>query len=264
MKGPAAMFNPIDMLQAQGGAAWQGMGQPFGLTPDQTRRALEALMPAFALGLQRNTAQDPTGLSQFFNLAAGRAPAGPEAMLGGMFGSPALAQAVLQQAASASGVGSQVLRQMLPMMAGMIVASIVHMMLNQALPEPAPRAAPEPPNPFLAAAPLWTDMMKAFLPPPAEAAPKRAGPARTRAGAKPDAAAETEPFGMFQQMLQTGAEVQEQNVKAMQGIFDAFWTDPAKTAEPPKSAEPPKVDEASRAAEPYKAPSRKRPEPKAG
>ena len=35
---------------------------------------------------------------------------------------------------------------------------------------------------------------------------------------------------MFQQMLRTGAEVQEQNVKAMQGIFEAFWTDPTKAA----------------------------------
>ncbi|HEV7438205.1 MAG TPA: DUF937 domain-containing protein [Methylobacterium sp.] len=255
------MFNLIDMLQAQGAAAWQGMGQPFGLTPDQTRRAMEALMPAFAIGLQRNTAQDPTGLSQFFGLAAGRAPAGPDAMLGlgGMFGSPALAQAVLQQAASASGVGSQVLRQMLPMMAGMIVASIVHMMLNQALPDPAPRAAPEPPNPFLAAAPLWADMMKAFLPPPVEAAPKRAGAARARPGAdrraKPDQASESAPFDMFQQMLQTGAEVQEQNVKAMQGIFDVFWTDPSKTPAGGPSKAP---------AEPSKMASRKRPEPKAG
>ncbi|WP_246696739.1 DUF937 domain-containing protein [Methylobacterium planeticum] len=236
------MFNPIDMLQAQGAAAWQGMGQPFGLTPDQTRRALEALMPAFALGMQRNAAQDPTGLSQFFGLAPGRTPAGAEAMLGGMFGSPALAQAVLQQASSASGVGSQVLRQMLPMMAGMIVASIVHMMLNQTLPEPAPRAAPEPANPLLAAAPLWADMMKAFLPPPA-AAPKRPGAPRAPAGPKAEPAADQAPLDMFQQMLRTGAEVQEQNVQAMQNIFEAFWTDPAKPAEAPRRGAPRKRPE---------------------
>ena len=35
---------------------------------------------------------------------------------------------------------------------------------------------------------------------------------------------------MFQQMLKTGAEVQEHNVKAMQGLFEAFWAEsnPAK------------------------------------
>ena len=46
-------------------------------------------------------------------------------------GLPLLAQAVIQQASAASGVGSQVVRQMLPLMAGLVVASIVHMMLNQ-------------------------------------------------------------------------------------------------------------------------------------
>ncbi len=31
---------------------------------------------------------------------------------------------------------------------------------------------------------------------------------------------------VIQQMLQTGAEVQEQNVKAMKDAFDAFWSQP--------------------------------------
>ena len=33
---------------------------------------------------------------------------------------------------------------------------------------------------------------------------------------------------MLQQLLKTGAEVQAQNVKAMQGLFDAFWTEAGK------------------------------------
>ncbi|WP_336485650.1 DUF937 domain-containing protein [Methylobacterium nigriterrae] len=247
------MFNPIDILQAQSSAGMQGMAQQFGLTPDQTRRALEALMPAFALGFQRNAAQDPTGLSQFFGFgAAPRAAAGdaPFAMPGGLFGSPMLAQAVIQQAAAASGVGSQVLRQMLPIMAGMIVASVVHMLLNQSASDPAPPRQPaEPANPYGNPSALWTEMMRAFLPPQAEApvpaAPPPARPkppADTRAAPAPlpapqgDAAPETAPLDMFQQMLQTGAEVQEQNVKAMQGIFDAFWSEAGKDAPKPAKA----------------------------
>src|SRR4051812_13237702 len=77
--------------------------------------------------------------------AAGEAPF---AMPGGLFGSPMLAQAVIQQAAAASGVGSQVLRQMLPIMTGMLVASIVHMLLNQGASDPAPRQPAESANPF--------------------------------------------------------------------------------------------------------------------
>lgn len=223
------MFNPLDMLQAQNGAGMQSVAQQFGLTPEQTRRAMEALMPAFALGMQRSPPPDPTGLSQFFGMAGARPAASlsaspAETMLGQMFGSPALTQAILQQASSASGVGSQVLRQMLPVMAGAVVASIVHMLLNQQAPEKvAPAAAPSP----FAAQPVWAEMMKAFL--PAEAAPEKPNPQAARPPvAKP--APEPAGTGMFQQMLKTGAEVQEQNVKAMQGLFESFWTeaDPSK------------------------------------
>ena len=216
------MFNPLDMLQGQNGAGMQSLAQQFGLTPEQTRRALEALMPAFALGLQRSAVPDPTGLSQMFGMAGTRPAASPaspaESMLGQLFGSPALTQAILQQASSASGVGSQVLRQMLPMMAGAVVASIVHMLLNQQAPETkaAPAAAPSP----FAMAPGWAEMMKAFA--PAQDAPQPARPQAARPAPKAEADA---PPGMFEQMLKTGAEVQEQNVRAMQGLFDAFWTE---------------------------------------
>ncbi|WP_430912492.1 DUF937 domain-containing protein [Methylobacterium sp. sgz302541] len=241
------MFNPFDMLQGQNAAGMQGIGQQFGLTPDQTRRAMEALLPAFAFGLQRHDPEEPTGLLK-------------------LFASPILSQAVIRQAASASGVGGQALRQMLPMMAGMVVASIVHMLLNQQAPQPAPE--PEPANPFLAGQAFWTDMMKGFLSPagsppgasrsePAPPEPKSAGkpeagkpePGKASPGksepSKPDTGRpEGEPSGaavakqvdIFQQMLLTGAEVQEENVRAMRGIFDAFWTDGAP--EPEKAAPP--------------------------
>jgi hypothetical protein len=206
------MFNPIDMLQAQGGAGMQTMAQQFGLSPEQTRRAMEALLPAFAIGLQRNTPADPTGLSQ-------------------LFGSPMLTQAVLQQAAMTSGVGAQVLRQMLPAMAGAVVASIVHVVLNPPPPaEPAQQA--QSAFPF---SPAWVEMMKLFLPPaeaPQAAKPGAAGRSAPAGQARPkEQAADPQANAgreMLQQLLKTGAEVQEQNVKAMQGLFDAFWTEAGK------------------------------------
>ncbi len=204
------MFNPLDMLQGPGAAGMQGVAQQFGLSPEQTRRALEALLPAFAIGLQRTTPNDPTGFAN-------------------IFGSPMLTQAVLQQASLTSGVGAQVLRQMLPMMAGAVVASIVHMLLNPpAVSEPARPAAGFPVNQ------AWLEMMKAFLPPGEAPRPQAAQPARptargSRAEARPQGGKAADPKAtgqdLLQQLLQTGAEVQQQNVQAMQGLFEAFWSE---------------------------------------
>ncbi len=72
---------------------------------------------------------------------------------------------------------------------------------------------------------------------------------------------------VISQMLQTGAEVQEQNVKAMRDVFDAFWNpkdaapEPGKaSAEPGKPTAPPPPPEAAPkpAAAPGSAPSARR------
>ncbi|MCJ2081992.1 DUF937 domain-containing protein [Methylobacterium sp. J-090] len=244
------MFNLFDILQAQAGPGAQGFGQQFGLSQDQTRRAMEALLPAFTMGLQRNAANDPTGFAHLFSLAgagaaAPRASASPQMdmLVSQLFGSPHLSQAVLQQAAGASGIATPVLKQMLPVMAGMIVAGIVHVMINQtpqaAAPAPAPNAFGFPPNPY------WTDMVNAFMTaggalapkaspaksPAARPAPAR-GSARTTRLAAPPAAPPTNdaaPFELFQQMFQTGLDVQQENAKAMQTLFDTFWQEGGRT-----------------------------------
>lgn len=248
------MFNPLEMFQAQGEAGLQAMGQPFGLTTEQTARAFEALMPALTLGLQRSVGLDPAGFARMFGLEAAKpAPAQGFEALGQMFGSAQLMQAVLRQASATSGVGAQVLRQMLPMMAGAVVASIVHMLLN-------PPAVSEPAQPQQAAAAFpvnqaWIEMMKAFMPaaegPRPQAPPSarpgsrgtrtEARPAGARsAGARPAGGPDTQTAGqdLLQQMLQTGAEVQQQNVRAMQGLFDAFWSEAGRAAGQPPAAKP--------------------------
>jgi len=215
------MFNPLDMFQVQGEAGLQTMAQQFGLTTEQTTRAFQALMPALTLGLQRSVGMDPTGFARMFGLEAAR-PAAPQGLdaLSQMFGSAQLMQAVLQQASTASGVGAQVLRQMLPMMAGAVVASIVHVMLNQPQADPLQaRASPPPPVPF-PFGPAWAEMAKAFLPAAAPPAPKPVPkPAHKPAeGAMGEAGSD-----MIQQMLRTGAEVQGNNIRAMQELFETFW-----------------------------------------
>ncbi len=247
------MFNPLDMVQAAGGPEMQAMARQFGLTVDQTQRAFEALMPALTLGLQRGAGLDPTGFARMFSApetARTAMPLGLDA-LGQMFGSAQLMQAVLQQASAASGVGSQVLRQMLPMMAGAVVASIVHVMLNQST-EPgrpaAPASAPTSPMPFVA---LWTDMARAFMtqptapaPTPTPAPPPKPAP-QVEAPRPPQG--ENAGADVLSQMFRTGAEVQEQNLKAMQQLFEAFW--------PGAGTKPGSVPEAGPRSDPSSSPS---------
>ncbi|MBI1688149.1 MULTISPECIES: DUF937 domain-containing protein [Methylorubrum] len=239
------MYTMFDILQSQGDASVQAFGQQFGLTPEQTRRAMEALLPALSMGIQRNAGADPMGFGRLFGLAQpGRAqpPAGAD-MLAGLFGSPMIAQAVIQQASAASGVGAQALRQMLPIMAGMIVAGIVHLLLNA--PAPAPAAEP-PPSPYPVGT-LWTDWLNGLSAAAAQmtpsASPSAPPPERRATGRKPEAAplpdATKASMEVIQQMLQTGAEVQEQNVKAMKEVFEAFWSQPKPEAQPSGTGEAP-------------------------
>ncbi len=46
------------MQQAQNGQAMQNLARQYGLSQQQTQAAIEALLPAFSMGLQRQT-QDP-------------------------------------------------------------------------------------------------------------------------------------------------------------------------------------------------------------
>ncbi|CAA2141274.1 DUF937 domain-containing protein [Methylobacterium bullatum] len=271
------MFNLFDLMQAQGGMGANGFGQQFGLSPDQTRRAMEALMPALTLGLQRNAAADPTGFTQMFSFmdpsASATTQAKPQmdAMMRQLFGSQHLGQAVLQQAAAASGVATPALRQMLPLMAGMVVAGIVHVMMNPGQAAQAP-AAP-PPSPFgIPTHPYWTEMMNTFMAaggsmlsapkdvtssratpaqrslPPARffpepspsASSKAASGSKPASGTRPTEAAQASPlnpFDLLQQMFQSGLEAQQENARTMQSLFDSLWRD-GMTAMDPSKAKP--------------------------
>lgn len=226
------MFNPLEMFQAQGEAGFQALGQQFGLTTEQTARAFEALMPALTLGLQRSVGMDPSGLARMFGLPDASRPAPPQGLdaLSQMFGSAQLLQGVLQQASATSGVGAQVLRQMLPMMAGAVVASIVHVLLNppQAAPAQARASVPPPPVPF-PFGPAWAEMARAFLP----AEPPAPKPTPKPPQAKPGEAGSD----MLQQMLRTGAEVQGNNIRAMQDLFETFWPSKGATADGSRDAQ---------------------------
>ncbi|GEO99148.1 DUF937 domain-containing protein [Methylobacterium haplocladii] len=255
------MFNLFDILQSQAGPGMQSIGQQFGLTPEQSRSAMNALLPALATGLQRSAASDPMGFGRMLGMAGANpyfgAPPQPQAaaqpdFLNQIFGSSMLSQAVLQQASATSGIGQQALRQMLPVMAGMVVAGIVHVLVNQPPPAPAqPQRQTPPPAPDAGfpVATFWNDWINQFVGAPASSGPAATTSKPREAAPAPQPAAaelpkpgdmtlgdkDDAPFEAFQQMFQTGVQVQEQNAKAMQDIFEAFWSPPAE-ADVPGSA----------------------------
>jgi hypothetical protein len=136
-----------DIIQAaQGGQGVNNLASQFGLTPEQTQAAIQAMIPAFSMGLQR-TAQDPTGLGgilsqltsaahqgSFTDPSQASAAAGPGgAVLGQIFGSPQIAAQLSQQASQISGVSPQIIQQMMPVVASMLMGGLYHAMAAQGM-----------------------------------------------------------------------------------------------------------------------------------
>lgn len=143
------MMNLFEMMQAaQGGNAMNNLANQFNLTPSQTQNAVEALLPALSMGLQRQT-QSPDMFSSLAGMmmngqhgAAFDADGdgipdhlqqGGKEVLGQLFGSRQVTQAVAQQAALASGVTSSILQKMLPVIASMVIGGLFKSASNQGL-----------------------------------------------------------------------------------------------------------------------------------
>jgi hypothetical protein len=145
------MMNLFEIMQAaQGGRAVGNLSSQFGISPQQTQSALEALLPAFSMGL-RNKTQSPDMFSQLAGMMTG-AQAGQQAyedangdgipdhlqqegnqVLGQLFGSKEMSRALADQASMASGVSSAVLKAMLPVVASMIMGGLFKSASNQGL-----------------------------------------------------------------------------------------------------------------------------------
>lgn len=136
-----------DIIQAaHGGQGINNLASQFGLTPEQTQAAIQAMIPAFSMGLQR-AAQDPTGFGgivsqltsaahqgSFADPSRASAAAGPGgAVLGQIFGSPQIAAQLGQQASQVSGVSPQIIQQMMPVVASMLMGGLYHAMAVQGM-----------------------------------------------------------------------------------------------------------------------------------
>ncbi len=127
------------MREAGGGKAFQAMASQYGLQPDQVQSAMEAFMPAFSTGLQRNTA-DPMGFLKFMQAIStgqhGNYYDDPQsamsgfgidegnAILGHLFGSKDVSRAVAGQVSATTGIGQSILKQMLPTIASMMLGGL--------------------------------------------------------------------------------------------------------------------------------------------
>lgn len=143
------MTNLFEMMQqAQNGQAMQNLARQYGLSQQQTQAAIDALLPAFSVGLQRQT-QDPYAFGSLAQMMTaspfGRifdangdgipdnARSAGNDVLSQLFGSKEVSNAVAAQAAATSGVGQAILKQMLPVIASMVMGGLFKSMNNQGL-----------------------------------------------------------------------------------------------------------------------------------
>ena len=141
------MMNLNDIIQAaHGGQGVSNLASQFGLSPEQTQAAIQAMIPAFSTGLQ-NTAQSPSGLGGLLSQLTSGAHQGAFAdpnqagaaagvggnVLGQIFGSPQVADQVGQHASQISGVSPQIIQQMMPIVASMMMGGLFHSMNSQGM-----------------------------------------------------------------------------------------------------------------------------------
>lgn len=187
----------IDMndlfLSMQRGAATEALARQFGLSEEQARLAMSALMPAFLYGLREpDAASDP-------------------------FGAQAWLRRVAEQAGAMSGMNAQLLQTMMPAVAAMMAGAFAR--------------GPVPPA---AGAGAWASVLPDGHPMAKLMAMMGAAMAAPEAPAKepdPFEAAGRAGLDTMTRMFEAGRAMQESQVAAMQGLFDAFL---------PKSSRDPK------------------------
>ena len=254
------MRNLFDIMrEAQGGSAFGSLSQQFGLDKAATQMAVEALLPAFSIALQRSM-QNPAvfgGLLEtmfsgpYGRFFEGQPGFGAAAMrpgqdvMGQLFGSPGASQDVARHASQMTGIGVRVLQEMMPVIAATLVggmlryataegfadllrqwSEMLRTMADRTNPPPAPKV---PTDPWSA----WMGMMG--MPGTASAPPRAPPPAaeswmRAMGGGAflpPPAKVESpasptglpNPFEALARLFETGREVQAQYLASLEAIF---------------------------------------------
>lgn len=249
------------MANAQGGSAYDNMARQFGLSPEQAQSAVQALLPAFSVGLNR-ASQSPDGLSALLQAmlpaAQTRGFDNPAAAFGldatsignnalqAMFGNRDTSRAIAGQAAMFSGIAEPILKQMLPVIASMILGGLFKSMAGGGQAQTAPGGlpdilgqifgqmmgqsapAPKPSNPM-------EDMMGSILGGMFGGQPQASQPSPSGIPGMPDlsqfdtqklAQMQQDSASLFGQMFDAGldasATIQTQQVDALHEIFSSL------------------------------------------
>jgi hypothetical protein len=246
------MWNLADIMQAaQGGQAVMNLAQQFGLSQPQTQRAIEALLPAFSLGLQRQAQTATTFASMLGLMSTGKfvpffeqqTKAAEAEQQGGaaidqIFGTPEISRQVAAHAAVLSGVPTEVLMRMQPILAAMIMGGLFKTAMEsglgslfaqmseamqkaglpgmgqgaQAKPEAQTHAGPAG-DIF---APLFGSMFEGFFGKGDEPASAQPSKSTDRTVADPT----QEGLAQLSRLFEAGSQVQRDYVETMQKIFD--------------------------------------------
>ena len=128
------------VMNARNGEAIDEVARRFNLSREQTEAAVEALMPAFAAGIARQT-REPAGAASFVRaLGSGRhagyvdepaalfTPDGQSegvGILGHLFGRKDVSREVAARAAERSGLSEGLLKKLLPVLAPIVMGALV-------------------------------------------------------------------------------------------------------------------------------------------
>ncbi|TVR10744.1 MAG: DUF937 domain-containing protein [Salinarimonadaceae bacterium] len=233
----AAMLNFIEIMRtAQGGDAIANMAGRFGLSPEQTTKAVAALLPAFAIGFQQAAAR-PDQLAPFAEtmrrgvyepffesaakaFTADAAKRGEEA-LAALFGSPELARSLAEQGAALAGLSQDTMKQMMPFVASTLMGGMAKSMTESMA---SPPQAPD----FMRAFAAFTPGAPPSTPPKSQT-PDNPYEAFFSAmlGVKPEAPprsdaekAVEQAFDNWNTMLAIGRNVQDAQMQAMRAFFE--------------------------------------------
>ncbi|SEB75613.1 hypothetical protein SAMN05519104_0049 [Rhizobiales bacterium GAS188] len=246
------MFNLSEIMQsAQGGQAVSNLARQFGLPPDQAQAAINALLPAFQVGLQNN-AQNMGSLSQIIGAMMGgqhattfddpnshlnqQTMSAGSNVLGQIFGQGQATSAIAQQAAKASGVNSGILMAMMPVIASMLMSGMFKSVTNQGLggllgqlASGAMGGAAGAQMPGQPAGGLLGNILSSVMGNMmhAGAAQQPAGAAPAQPGAQPGAMPDMNPamkagLDVLTGMFNSGTQVQSAHASALQDIFNAY------------------------------------------
>ena len=144
------MMNLLEIMQsAQGGNAYNNLANQFGIAPEQAQQAVQAVLPAFSMGLKQQaetmegwqnilgSLSQAKGHEEFFDSDGDGIPDHLEDQgqnaLGAMFGAPDVSQAVATQAAHFAGLPASLLQQMLPVIASMVIGGLFKGATNNGL-----------------------------------------------------------------------------------------------------------------------------------